>query len=107
MPSVERFLAGQPEVEGIGEFLKGLTLFVAPGLPLADTALALLGGLLAAILDALPQLLLFLLLLRGGKRLVVAGHQAPVGRPVGVSDIPGADLHAGNLALAIEFAPLV
>ena len=71
MASVERFLAHQPEVEGIGNFLKGLTLFVAPGLPLADTALSLLGGLFATILDAFPQVLLFLLLLLGGERLVV------------------------------------
>ena len=64
-----------------------LALPVLPSPPLGDAALALFRGLLAALLDALLEFRLLGLLLLGAERLVVARHQAAVGRALDVGHV--------------------
>ena len=76
--SIHLLAAGDAEVEGIGHFLHGLPVTLAPLLPFVNAPLPLNRGLFRTLRKALLKPLFLLYLLVSGKRMVVALHQAPV-----------------------------
>src|ERR1035437_6871523 len=102
--AVERFLAGEFEGKGFGQFLERLALFLLLALPVGDATLALPRGLFAPVGDAVLELLFLFALVFWGERLVVAGHQAAVGGPLQQGHVEGCALGLFQLAAGIQVA---
>src|SRR5579883_3222210 len=68
------------EIERVGHFVERIALAAAATLPFRKPALALLRSLVAAQLNIRLEFLLLMLLFLGAERLIVARHQAAVGR---------------------------
>ena len=105
--AVQGLLAGEFEVEGRGQLLERFALFLLLALPIGNPLRALRRGLLAPVFDALLKLLLLFALVFLGERLVVARHQAAVGRPLQQGHVEGLTHGLRQPASGIQIAPLL